>query len=84
MSKWPAVNAIVVKAIKAGRWTDEEIHAAMQRLAREGRSVTVDTLRVELDGLPPSRASPRGSTTDERVNGALRLAEELERLEIEA
>ena len=59
MCKWPAVNAIVIKAIKAERWTDDEIRAGALRLAAEGRSVTVETLRIELDGLPPPR-SPNG------------------------
>jgi hypothetical protein len=59
MSKWPAVNGVVIKAIKAERWSDEEIHAALLRMAAEKRPVTVDSLRVELDGLP-SRASPTG------------------------
>lgn len=58
MSRWPAVNAIVIKAIKAKRWSDEEIQSALLRMARENRPVTVDSLRVELAGLPPSRASP--------------------------
>ncbi len=59
MSKWPAVNAIVIKAIKTDRWSDDEIRAAMLRLGGEGRSVTVDTLRVELNGQPANgRASP--------------------------
>lgn len=59
MSKWPAVNAIVIKAIKTERWSDDEIAAALLRLAGEGRPVTVDALRVELTGLQP-RASPNG------------------------
>jgi hypothetical protein len=59
MSKWPAVNAIVLKAIKVGRWPDDEIRDALLRLAEDHRSVTVDTLRVELTGPPASsRASP--------------------------
>lgn len=58
MSKWPAVNAIVLKTIKIGRWTDEQIHAALQRMALDGRGVTVDSLRIELTGPPATRASP--------------------------
>lgn len=54
MSKWPAVNAIVLRAIKAGRWSDNEIQDALLRLAEDKRPVTVDTMRVELDGLPPT------------------------------
>jgi hypothetical protein len=80
MCRWPAVNAVVMKAIKAERWSDGEIHAALLRLAGEGRSVTVETLRIELNGLPP----PKRSTTDSRVEQALRLAAELERQEIES
>jgi hypothetical protein len=83
MSKWPAVNGIVLKAIKANRWQDDEIHDALLRLAAEGRPVTVETLRVELNGLPPPRAAPRPSTTNSRVDAALALAAELERQEIE-
>jgi hypothetical protein len=60
MSKWPAVNAIVLKTIKIGRWGDEEIHAALQRMALDGRGVTIDSLRIELTGPPASRASPAG------------------------
>lgn len=60
MSKWPAVNSIVLKTIKIGRWDDGQIHAALQRMALDGRSVTVDSLRIELTGPPVSRASPRG------------------------
>lgn len=61
MCKWPAVNGVVIKAIKSGKFADDEIEAALLRLAKEGRSVTVDVLRVELSGQPPrSRASPPG------------------------
>jgi hypothetical protein len=59
MSKWPAVNAIVLRAMKTGRWSDQQIHDAMQRLAADRRGVTIDTLRHELTGPPASRASPR-------------------------
>jgi hypothetical protein len=64
MTKWPAVNAIVLRAIKAERWSDDEIHAAMQRLAADDRSVTVETLRFELTGPPANRASPRQGALD--------------------
>jgi hypothetical protein len=58
MCRWPAINGITAKAIKAGRWTDDEIRDALLRLAAERRTVTVDTLRIELDGLPPNRMAP--------------------------
>jgi hypothetical protein len=56
--KWPSINAIVLKAIKAERWTDQQIHAAMMRLAGANRGVTVETLRYELTGPPSARAAP--------------------------
>lgn len=55
MCKWPAVNGVVISAIKSGRFADDEIRAALLRLAADNRSVTVDTLRTELQGLPPVR-----------------------------
>jgi len=62
MCKWPAVNGVVLSAIKSGRFSDDEIRAALLRLAAENRSVTIDTLRTELGGLPPprGRASANG------------------------
>ena len=48
LCKWPAVNAVVIRAIKAEKWTDEEIEDAVLRLAATNRSVTVDALRHEL------------------------------------
>ena len=76
MSKWPAVNGIVIKAIKVERWSDDQIAAALLRMAGEGRPVTVDSLRIELDGMP-ARASPNGA--DGKVAAALRLAEQIGR-----
>lgn len=92
MCRWAAINGIVIKAIKANRWADDEIRAGLLRLAAEGRTVTVESLRVELDGQPPGRASPsnalalpgqqRPSTTDQRVNAALALAAKYETQEV--
>jgi hypothetical protein len=68
MCKWPAVNGVVIKAINSKRFTDEEIRDALLRMAAENRSVTVDSLRTELGGLPPrTGASPPKQTnyTDE-------------------
>lgn len=66
MSRWPAVNAIVIKAIEAGRWLDAEIHAAVLRLADDKRSVTIDSLRTELDGPPVSKFRKPASQLVER------------------
>jgi hypothetical protein len=46
--KFPAVLSIVKRAIQAERWPDEEIRAAVLRLAEEERPVTVDALRFAL------------------------------------
>lgn len=59
MCRWPAINGIVIRAIKAEKFSDDEIHAALMRLAGEGRTVTVESLRIELEGMPPGRTSPR-------------------------
>lgn len=67
LAKWPAINGIVVAAIRAETWADDEIHAAMMRLAAEGRPVTMDSLRIELNGFPAAR---RGEQLVER-NGLL-------------
>lgn len=85
LCKWPAVNGIVGRAIKANKWSDDEILAAIQRLAKDGRPVTVDTLRVELTGLPPrarDRPAPdrpgrdgRRVSTQEELNDWNALAE---------
>lgn len=77
MCKWPAVYAIVLKAIRSARYTDADIVAALSRLADEGRSVTVDVLRTELDGLP-ARASPTMNRAEQRTAGHLALIARLE------
>ena len=68
LSRWPAINGIVSKAIKTGEWTDQAIREAIMRLAHEGRPVTVDSLRVELNGITP-RASPDQQFTE--INGLM-------------
>lgn len=68
MCKWPAVNGVVLSAIKSGKFADDEIRAALLRMAAENRSVTIDSLRTELVGFPASRRAGNGaarpSTTD--------------------
>lgn len=66
MTKWPAINAIVIKAIKVGRWTDDAIRDGLLRMAADKRPVTVDSLRVELDGLPPPKPRQPATTLTER------------------
>lgn len=82
LCKWPAVNGVVLKAIRSGRYADDQIQDALLRLADDNRPVTVDTLRIELNGMPASNLPARingtngrkPSTTDQRVGAALELA----------
>lgn len=90
MCNWPAVNGVVLKAFKSRKYAAPDILAAMLRLADDGRPVTVDALRIEIEGLPPiggsrGRASPGNglarrdgppplSTADERFAQAMALA----------
>lgn len=57
MCRFPAVLGIVRKALKAGHPPDL-IQTALLRLAVEGRSVTVETLRIEIAGRPVLKAVP--------------------------
>lgn len=74
MCKWPAVNAIVIRAIKAERWSDDEIRAGVLRLAGEGRPVTVETLRIELMGLPPRAVNGTPNTNQAILARAMERA----------
>lgn len=76
LSRFPAIAGIARQAIRSGRYGDEQIHAALTRLGGEGRSVTVETLRVELDGLPPPRVSRQQQQTDDQFRRALARARE--------
>lgn len=67
LCKWPAVNNVVIRAIKTERYADDEIRDALLRMAGENRSVTVDSLRTELGGLPPVRQ--RTAPADDRSAG---------------
>jgi hypothetical protein len=75
LSNWPAVNGVVLKALKSERYSDDEIDAAMGRLAKDGRSVTVETLRTELEGFAP-RQQPNKAT--ERTQQGLAIVRKLE------
>lgn len=59
LSRFPAVAGIVRKAVRAGSYTDDAITAALARLATDRRSVTTDTLRIELEGRPRSTVADR-------------------------
>jgi len=78
MCKWVAINGVVLSAIKSGRFADDEIRDALLRLADEGRPVTIDSLRTELQGLAPrtrGRPAEPGSAADQRRAEIARLRE---------
>lgn len=75
LSRFPAIMSIAKKAIDA-KYADDHIEQALLRLAAEGRSVTVETLRIELDGSPPP-AKARKRDADDRVRDGLALAQRL-------
>lgn len=55
LSKFEAVQAIVRAAIGTGDYTDDQIAAGLNQLADERRTVTKNTLRVAIEGHPPTR-----------------------------
>lgn len=61
LSNFPAIAGIVRKAIRANRYSDEEITEALERMARDGRPVTTDALRIELEGMPEPRRKKSGT-----------------------
>jgi hypothetical protein len=61
MSRFVAVMGIVSKAVRTGLYDDGEITDALARIAADGRSLTVETLRIELEGLAPFRSKPSGA-----------------------
>lgn len=78
LSNFPAVMTIVKKARSTGQYADEQIRAALERLAADGRSVTTDALRYELEGFPAARATP--NQTDQRVAALLAPVQNLPNL----
>jgi hypothetical protein len=77
MCKWPAVNGVVVLAIKSGKYADGEILAALLRMAEENRSVTVDSLRTEIGGMPPRKP---GTDRGDRAGGWVTAGNEVQAL----
>jgi hypothetical protein len=73
MCKWTAVNGIVVHAIKTGKYADEEICSALLRMAESRQGVTIESLRVEIEGLAP-RVDRRQAATDQKFDRAMARA----------
>lgn len=80
MSKFPAVMGICRTAINTQRYTDQQIHDALTRLAKEGRSLTVETLRIELEGMPAPRTPQKLSGIARALNLAERLASDIQEI----
>lgn len=73
LSNFPAVAGVVRKAVRAAMWDNETIAEALERLARDGRSVTTDSLRYELTGFP-GRQTNRARALEAGVERTRRLA----------
>lgn len=55
MSNFPAIRTMVRKAMRKG-YPDDVIQAALLRLADDGRGVTTETLRIEIEGMPERKS----------------------------
>lgn len=73
LSRFPAILQIVRKALLAEIYEPELIKAALLRLAADNRSVTIEALRVELEGLPRSRQLRAVDEQDPAVTGKRRV-----------
>lgn len=72
LSKYVNVLGIVRRPLESDRFSGEMVMAAVERIAREGRTLTLETLRVELVGFTPrSNGSTRNSRAPlrERLKG---------------
>ena len=71
MCRWPAINGVVIHAIKSGKYADTEILPALLRMASSGQTVTVESLRIEIEGLAPKRGT-NGHTSNGESTSAQR------------
>lgn len=66
MCNFPQIMRAAKKAINSGKYpADDDIGEALVRLAKDGRPVTTDSLRIELEGLPAARKAARQQETDD-------------------
>lgn len=61
MALYERVHPVVLLAVRSGKYRHDEIADALARLAADDRSVTVETLRIELSGGP--RARPKATSS---------------------
>lgn len=76
LSKFVAVMGIVKRALATNLYTPEQITDALIALANEGRPVTVDTLRIALEGMPV-----RATRAENRMRDLARDVERIEQLQ---
>lgn len=78
MCKWPAINGVVIHALKSGKYSDDEVQAGLLRLAENGLSVTVEHLRIEIEGFTPRATAAvvdrRQAATDQKFDRAMERA----------
>jgi hypothetical protein len=58
LSKFPAVMKVVKRAMGAG-YAEDRIETALRHLADDQRAVTVDSLRIAIEQLPPPPRKPK-------------------------
>jgi len=58
LSAFGAVQGVVRKAVKSGLYDDATITRGLTGLADEGRPVTMDTLRIQMEGMGPLPKRP--------------------------
>lgn len=75
MCKWPAINGVVMHAIKSKKYADAEILAALLRMAGDGQTVSVESLRVEIEGFAPrgNHKPYRNPENQDEYDGELRV-----------
>lgn len=66
LSNFLAVRGVVAKALRAN-YDEAAVVAALAGLADDGRTVTTDTLRYQLEGFPAARQAPRRETASDRA-----------------
>lgn len=79
LSNFLAVRGVVAKAMKAN-YAEERIVEALSQLADDGRTVTTDTLRYQLDGFPAARQTPRRETASDRARSWAATAQDVSAL----
>lgn len=76
LTKFLAVSGVVKTAVRSGEYTEQQIVNGINDLAEERRPVTLDSLRIAMEGLPKSKRfatdtpRPGSGVWDRPVNGS--------------